>query len=78
MHLPDRLDQLLVRRLSIRASAPRIFEILSAPSAKLTLNQIFAGMMPYMLIVILCMVIMYLWPGMTLWLPTYLYGRAAG
>ena len=39
-----------------------------------TLNQIFAGMMPYMLIVILCMVIMYIWPGMTLWLPNYLYG----
>jgi hypothetical protein len=31
-------------------------------------------MMPYMLIVIVCMVIMYLWPGMTLWLPLYLYG----
>jgi TRAP-type mannitol/chloroaromatic compound transport system permease large subunit len=27
-----------------------------------------------MLIVILCMVIMYFWPGMTLWLPNYLYG----
>jgi len=40
-----------------------------------TLNQIFAGMMPYMLIVILCMVFMYLWPGMTLWLPGYLYGK---
>jgi len=39
-----------------------------------TLNQIFAGMMPYMLVVILCMVIMYMWPGMTLWLPNYLYG----
>ena len=39
-----------------------------------TLNQIFSGMMPYMLIVILCMVIMYLWPGMSLWLPRYLYG----
>jgi TRAP-type mannitol/chloroaromatic compound transport system permease large subunit len=39
-----------------------------------TINQIFAGMMPYMLVVILCMVIMYLWPGMTLWLPNYLYG----
>jgi TRAP-type mannitol/chloroaromatic compound transport system permease large subunit len=38
-----------------------------------TLNQIFAGMMPYMLIVILCMIIMYAWPGMTLWLPAYLY-----
>jgi TRAP-type mannitol/chloroaromatic compound transport system permease large subunit len=39
-----------------------------------TLNQIFAGMMPYMLIVILCMVFMYIWPGLTLWLPNYLYG----
>jgi len=39
-----------------------------------TLNQIFAGMMPYMIIVIICMVFMYLWPGMTLWLPNYLYG----
>ena len=40
-----------------------------------TLNQIFRGMMPYMYIIILCMVIMYLWPGMTLWLPNYLYGN---
>jgi TRAP-type mannitol/chloroaromatic compound transport system permease large subunit len=39
-----------------------------------TINQIFGGMMPYMFIVILCMVFMYLWPGMTLWLPRYLYG----
>jgi TRAP-type mannitol/chloroaromatic compound transport system permease large subunit len=42
-----------------------------------TLNQIFAGMMPYMIIVIVCMVIMYYWPGMTLWLPNYLYGGGA-
>ena len=39
-----------------------------------TLNQIFAGMMPYMIVIVVCMVIMYLWPGMTLWLPAYLYG----
>jgi TRAP-type mannitol/chloroaromatic compound transport system permease large subunit len=39
-----------------------------------TLNQIFAGMMPYMLIVVLCLVFMYVWPGMTLWLPEFLYG----
>jgi TRAP-type mannitol/chloroaromatic compound transport system permease large subunit len=39
-----------------------------------TLNQIFAGMMPYMIIVCICMAIMYLWPGMSLWLPNYLYG----
>jgi TRAP-type mannitol/chloroaromatic compound transport system permease large subunit len=40
----------------------------------ITINQIFAGMMPYMLIVVLCMVLLYLWPGMALWLPKYLYG----
>ena len=40
-----------------------------------TLNQIFAGMMPYMVIVIVCLVFMYVWPGMTLWLPEFLYGK---
>jgi TRAP-type mannitol/chloroaromatic compound transport system permease large subunit len=40
-----------------------------------TLNQIFAGMMPYMLIVVLCLACMYIWPGMTLWLPNFLYGN---
>jgi TRAP-type mannitol/chloroaromatic compound transport system permease large subunit len=39
-----------------------------------TINQIFAGMMPYMLIVIICMIFMYIWPGLTLWLPNFLYG----
>jgi TRAP-type mannitol/chloroaromatic compound transport system permease large subunit len=40
-----------------------------------TLNQIFAGMMPYMVIVCICLVFMYIWPGMTLWLPEFLYGQ---
>jgi TRAP-type mannitol/chloroaromatic compound transport system permease large subunit len=40
-----------------------------------TLNQIFAGMMPYMVIIIVCMILMYVWPGMTLWLPNFLYGN---
>ncbi|MFM2444378.1 MAG: hypothetical protein RJB09_1564 [Pseudomonadota bacterium] len=40
-----------------------------------TLNQIFSGMMPYMLIVIACMVFLYVWPGLTLWLPQFLYGN---
>jgi TRAP-type mannitol/chloroaromatic compound transport system permease large subunit len=39
-----------------------------------TLGQIFRGMMPYMWIVMLCLVFMYMWPGMTLWLPEFLYG----
>jgi TRAP-type mannitol/chloroaromatic compound transport system permease large subunit len=40
-----------------------------------TINQIFAGMMPYMLIVLVCLAFMYIWPGMTLWLPEFLYGK---
>jgi TRAP-type mannitol/chloroaromatic compound transport system permease large subunit len=51
------------------------FYLKGVAPAHVTLNQIFAGMMPYMFVVIVCMVIMYLWPGMTLWLPNYLYGN---
>src|SRR5437773_11745394 len=43
-----------------------------------TLNQIFAGMMPYMIIVLVCLVFTYIWPGMTLWLPDFLYGKYLG
>ncbi|MBI2769895.1 MAG: TRAP transporter large permease subunit [Burkholderiales bacterium] len=50
------------------------FYLKGVSPSHVTINQIFAGMMPYMLIVILCMVFMYIWPGMTLWLPKYLYG----
>ena len=50
------------------------FYLKGVSPSHVTLNQIFAGMMPYMLIVILCMVFMYIWPGLTLWLPRYLYG----
>jgi TRAP-type mannitol/chloroaromatic compound transport system permease large subunit len=50
------------------------FYLKGVAPAHVTINQIFAGMMPYMLIVILCMVLMYQWPGLTLWLPEFLYG----
>ena len=50
------------------------FYLKGVSPSHVTINQIFAGMMPYMLIVIVCMVFMYIWPGMTLWLPNYLYG----
>ena len=50
------------------------FYLKGVSPAHVTINQIFAGMMPYMLIVIVCMVFMYIWPGLTLWLPKYLYG----
>jgi TRAP-type mannitol/chloroaromatic compound transport system permease large subunit len=38
-----------------------------------TLNQIFAGMMPYMAIQILALVILYLFPQIGLWLPHVVY-----
>ena len=50
------------------------FYLKGVAPAHVTINQIFAGMMPYMFIVIICMVFMYIWPGLTLWLPNYLYG----
>ena len=50
------------------------FYLKGVSPSHVTINQIFSGMMPYMLIVILCLIFMYVWPGMTLWLPAYLYG----
>jgi TRAP-type mannitol/chloroaromatic compound transport system permease large subunit len=38
-----------------------------------TLNQIFAGMMPYMAIQVLAMFLLYMWPAIGLWLPQQLY-----
>jgi len=38
-----------------------------------TINQIFAGVMPFMLIVLFAMVLLYLFPAIGLWLPAQLY-----
>jgi TRAP-type mannitol/chloroaromatic compound transport system permease large subunit len=38
-----------------------------------TLNEIFAGMLPFMVIQILAMVLLYNFPGIGLWLPSILY-----
>lgn len=51
------------------------FYLKGVSPSHVTLNQIFAGMLPYMLIVVLCLICMYVWPGMTLWLPEFLYGN---
>jgi len=40
-----------------------------------TLNQIFAGMMPFMGIQVIAVVLLYLFPAIGLWLPQVLYGR---
>ncbi len=37
------------------------------------LMEIFRGMVPFMFIVILCMVVIYVFPEIALWLPSYLY-----
>ncbi|MZR30673.1 TRAP transporter large permease [Sneathiella litorea] len=39
------------------------------------LVEIFKGIIPYLGIVILCMVLMYQFPGIALWLPDYLFGK---
>jgi len=38
-----------------------------------TINQIFAGVMPFMLIVLFAMLLLYLFPAIGLWLPAQLY-----
>jgi TRAP-type mannitol/chloroaromatic compound transport system permease large subunit len=38
-----------------------------------TLNQIFAGMLPFMAIQVIAMAMLYLWPQIGLWLPSILY-----
>jgi len=42
---------------------------------QIELVQIFKGIMPYLAIVIFCMVMMYIFPGIALWLPDYLFGE---
>ena len=42
--------------------------------SQIELMEIFKGLMPYLAIVIFCMVLMYQFPGIALWLPDYLFG----
>lgn len=39
------------------------------------LGQIFSGCMPYLGMVLIAMVLIYVFPGIALWLPEYLYGK---
>ncbi len=45
----------------------------SPPHVQLT--QIFAGSLPFVSMVFLSMVLVYIWPGIALWLPDLLYGN---
>jgi tripartite ATP-independent transporter DctM subunit len=38
-----------------------------------TINEIFSGVMPFIYIVVVAMVAVYMFPGIALWLPNYLY-----
>jgi tripartite ATP-independent transporter DctM subunit len=42
------------------------------------LEQIFAGCMPFIYIVVFCMVSVYVFPGLVTWLPEQLYGGGGG
>lgn len=54
------------------AMAPFYLKGIAPPHV--TINQIFSGVMPYLLIVLFAMVLIYVFPGIALWLPKYLYG----
>ncbi len=51
------------------------FYLKGVAPAHVTLNQIFAGMLPFMGIQIIAIVLLYLWPQIGLWLPSVLYAR---
>ena len=40
-----------------------------------TLNQIYNGMYPFLVIQLIALFLTWYWPAMTLWLPRYLYGE---
>ena len=42
---------------------------------QIELIDIFKGIMPYLGIVIFTMVLMYIYPGIALWFPDYLFGE---
>ncbi|HEY7690551.1 MAG TPA: TRAP transporter large permease subunit, partial [Dongiaceae bacterium] len=54
------------------AMAP--FYLKGVAPAHVTINQIFAGVMPFLFIVLIAMVLLYLFPEIGLWLPRQVYG----
>lgn len=54
------------------AMAPFYLKGIAPPHV--TINQIFSGVMPFLWIVLVAMVVVYVFPGIALWLPKYLYG----
>ncbi|WP_457093664.1 TRAP transporter large permease, partial [Microvirga sp. P5_D2] len=54
------------------AMAPFYLKGIAPPHV--TINEIFAGVMPFLLLVIVAMAMFYIFPQLGLWLPAYLYG----
>jgi hypothetical protein len=72
------LGTLVFVNLQAAFLSPRVamsaFYLKGVSPPHVTRNEIVSGMLPYLLVIIVCMVIMYVWPGMTLWLANYLHG----
>jgi len=51
------------------------FYLKGVSPAHVTLNQIFLGMMPFMVLQILAIVLLYMFPQIGLWLPSLVYGH---
>jgi TRAP-type mannitol/chloroaromatic compound transport system permease large subunit len=49
------------------------FYLKGVSPSHVTLNQIFAGMMPFMGIQVIALVLLYMFPGIGLWLPSVIY-----
>jgi tripartite ATP-independent transporter DctM subunit len=54
--------------------APSAFYLKGVLRKQIELVEIFRGIMPYLGIVIFCMFLMYMFPGIALWFPDYLFG----
>jgi len=54
------------------AMAPFYLKGIAPPHV--SINEIFAGVMPFLFLVIVAMAMFYIFPGLGLWLPRYLYG----
>jgi TRAP-type mannitol/chloroaromatic compound transport system permease large subunit len=53
--------------------APSAFYLKGVAPPNVTLMQIFAGSMPFLGLVIVAMIMLYVWPEIALWLPALLY-----
>jgi tripartite ATP-independent transporter DctM subunit len=55
------------------AMAP--FYLKGVAPKEVSINDIFAGVMPFIVIVLVAMALLYMFPAIGMWLPSYLYGR---